>query len=182
MKKSLMFIILFILGLTLTGCLPYYSVPENQSVPENNKNQVATPPVTIVQTGTEITYYLSNEDPLKYCNGADMDSEGFRKTITKKVVVTIPETNLSQIELIRKTIALAQADANLGFGFPQAQENPNYLKLEKGTVYVEPTDGWAGVSIALCNWQPFLEVNLLQIPGVKDVVWVNDLTEWEKIQ
>ena len=110
-----------------------------------------------------------------------MDSEGFRQTITQKETTTIPETNLTQEQLANKM--LIQAEQKAAMGWPQSNQDPvNYIKIRNQTAYVEPTEGWAGVSIFLCAWKPFVEINLLQFPGITSVVWVNDLTQWQNLK
>lgn len=181
MKK--LFILLSIIALlAITGCQKQISrnqTPNNIAVQSINQNIDPTniPPQ---QNITAITYFVSSADPLQYCNGGDMDSAGYKKTITKKIVTTLSEPNLSREQLIKKTISVASRQSQTTFA--QADNNDNYIKISGDTAYIEPTDGWAGVTIALCSWQPWLEVNLLQFPEIKKVVWVNDPVEWEKLK
>jgi len=133
------------------------------------------------QNQNTLTFLIPTQDYLKYCNGADMDSDGFRKTITQKETVTISETNLSSEQLANKMLTLAAQQASLTF--PQSNENPlNYIKIKDQTAYIEPTEGWAGVSIFLCFWKPFVEVNLLQFPGIKNVIWTTDQAQWQGLK
>jgi|GEM_PF-1914059 len=166
MKK---FLPLLLFGLlTLSAC--NFLQPKTVPLPQNNN----------VATGTSVSIVLPTEDRLKYCNGADMDSAGFKKTITQKETVTIPETNLDPTQLANQMIVLAAQKADITF--PQSNENPlAYIKVINQTAYIEPTEGWAGVSIFLCAWQPFAEVNLLQLPGIQKVEWVNDLQKWQDL-
>jgi len=132
-------------------------------------------------TSTAINYILSTADNLKYCNGADMDSAGYKATITEKKTEQISESNLTLTQLANKTIALATQAAKINN--PQLDTDPNnYIKVINDTAYVIPIEGWAGVSIFLCFWKPFVEVNLLQVPGIKNVVWVNDSAEWQNLK
>ena len=136
--------------------------------------------ISVEPTENTISLLISTEDSLKYCNGADMDSEGFRKTITQKETATIPETNISPEQLANKMLVLAAQKADITF--PQSNENPlNYIKIRNQIAYIEPTEGWAGVSIFLCFWKPFVEVNLLQLPEIKKVEWVNSNDEWNNL-
>ena len=161
MKKI---ILLFALLLTITlisGCNSIQPISEVQT----NTNQAAN---LNQLTETTVNFLIPTADPLKYCNGADMDSEGFRKTITKEVTKTITETNLTTDQLVNKTLELASQEAKMNF--PQSTtDQTNYIKVIGDTAYVQPTDGWAGVSIFLCAWKPFVEVNLLHLPEIKKV-------------
>jgi len=141
---------------------------------------VADQAVPKIQT-TEISYYISPngpDDKLKYCNGADMDSEGYRKTLTKLVTTTV-EGILSDEALINKTLNLAAQAA--GFS-PNPAENEDYLSLVGGAPSVKQLDGWAGVSIFLCAWQPFVERNLELLPKyIGNIPWkINPITENSK--
>ena len=43
-----------------------------------------------------------------------------------------------------------------------------------GVVTISPIDAWAGSSITMCSCKPVVEANILQIPGMKKVVWSDD--------
>jgi hypothetical protein len=116
-------------------------------------------------TPTVITYLVSEEDPLKYCNGGDMDSIGYKKTITTELSTTTPKTNLSEEELAKETVLLATS------GLCREAMRQIDFKIIDGVVRIPPIEGWAGISIAMCSCQPQVEVNLLQVPGIKLVVW-----------
>jgi hypothetical protein len=162
-KTTILLSILALLVILLPGC--------NLFVPKQTVNE---------PTETQITYVLSSTDYLKFCNGADMDSEGFRKTLTQKKNGVISGINLNTQEIANKLLVLAADDANIGW--PQSnQENFNYVKVKNQIAYIEPTEGWAGVSIFLCYWKPFVEVNLLQLPGINKVEWVADQQTWQNL-
>lgn len=127
-------------------------------------------PITVKPT-TEIKYYISPDGPdnkLKYCNGADMDSAGYRQTLTKEVTTTVDGT-LTGSELAMKTIQLA-AEAE-GLNSNNIADQTDFLKIVGDTAYVKPAEGWAGVSIFLCAWQPFVERNLEQFERIKSINW-----------
>lgn len=111
------------------------------------------------------TILVSTEDANKYCNGADMDSEGYRKTITQEKTIDLPAANLTQAELI-KTIILAAITGNCRTALQELD-----FELRDGTIHIPPIEGWAGVSIAMCSCRPQVETNLLYSFGVKEVVW-----------
>lgn len=185
MKKTFFLIGLMVLCFVLSGCdVNIVTNTNNSTLPNvndytppaaDNTNQVPTP------TTTTINYVLSTADYLKYCNGADMDSDGYKATLTVKKSETLTDANLTLTQLANKTIGLAAKAADITY--PQSNTNPDgYIKVIGDTANVEPTEGWAGVSIFLCYWKPFVEVNLLQIPGIAKVTWVNDPAEWENLK
>lgn len=168
MKKFLFVVVFFIL--IISGC---NLITAKQNQPQTNQ--------TPAPSETTISFLISTEDKLKYCDGANMDSEGYRKTINKETIGFIPETNLTREELIKKTILIANEVSGLNFAQAQGQKE-NYIKIINDAAYIQPTDGYAGVSIALCSWQPFVEVNLLRFPEIKNVVWVNDWPNWNELK
>lgn len=119
-------------------------------------------------TANETTILVSDQDTTKFCNGADMDSAGYAKTITKEKYVTLPSANQPTAELAKSIAVLATSG--------QCQEALKQLdfKVTGGTVHIPPIDAWAGVSIALCSCKPQVEVNLLRLPGINKVVWDNN--------
>ncbi|MDR3558785.1 MAG: hypothetical protein P4L62_02645 [Candidatus Pacebacteria bacterium] len=134
-------------------------VPAVKSI---DKTEQANKPIG--QTG-KITYLVSNQDKTKFCNGVAMDSEGYRKTITAKVTSDVPKDGLTDVELAKKTAVLATD------GMCQEVLKQTNFKVVSGVVEISPIEGWAGISIVMCSCQPEVEVNLLQIPGIKKVVW-----------
>lgn len=123
----------------------------------------STPPVA---TSTIINYLISPEDTNKYCNGADMDSAGYQKTITVEKSSTTPETNLTVAQLAKKTAILATS------GMCQnVLHQLGDFTVASSTVEIPPIDGWAGISITMCYCQPQVEVNLLRLPGITKVIW-----------
>ncbi|MCX6745427.1 MAG: hypothetical protein NTX00_00215 [Candidatus Parcubacteria bacterium] len=165
-KKTILFFLTLLALILISGC--------NGPKPIANNTQEA-------KKETKISFLVPTQDPLKYCNGADMDSEGFRKTITNEVTRTIFETNLTEDQLANKTLELAAQEAKMNF--PQSTTDPTgYMKVLGDTSYIQPTDGWAGVSIFMCAWKPFVEANLLKLSNIKNVVWVNDWNQWNNLK
>lgn len=113
----------------------------------------------------QISMLFSKSDTTKYCNGADMDSEGYRKTIVAPKTVTLPSADLSGAKLAKAVAVLATTgqchDALSQMDFTMTGD----------TINIPPMDGWAGISIAMCSCKPQVEVNLLRLPGVNKVVW-----------
>jgi hypothetical protein len=120
-------------------------------------------------TSTVIDYLISKEDTNKYCNGADMNSDAYRQTITTEMSSTTAETNLTEAQLAKDTAILATS------GMCQnVLRQLGDFTVASGTVEIPPIDGWAGVSIVMCYCQPQVEVNLLRLPGITKVVWRNN--------
>jgi len=129
------------------------------SAPQANRQ-----PTQKSETST-ITYLISKEDPAKYCNGADMDSAGYKNTITTEATIATLAADMTEAALVKNTIIAATTgmcrDVMKQFDF----------KVASGTVYIPPIEGWAGVSIVMCSCKPQVEVNVLRIPGIKQVIW-----------
>jgi hypothetical protein len=117
---------------------------------------------------TTLTVLTSSNDPNTFCNGADMDSEGFRKTLTAKKIVTLPSTDRTDGERIKSI--LDAASNNRCQNTTDMIANDGFT-MSSGTFAIKPIEGWAGVSIELCACKPLIEENLLLLPGIKTVVW-----------
>lgn len=149
------------LALMGAGCVPKAEEP----VPSPSSTPDASP---VVGTST-ITYYVSDtpEARNKFCNGAEMDSAGYKKTLTVKV-----DKDMNQLfsgeEKIKKTLEMAVTDTDFW--------NSPYTRVASttfanGTVTMYPAGGFAGVSIFMCAWQPFVEKQLEQFPEIKEIKW-----------
>jgi hypothetical protein len=112
-------------------------------------------------------YIISYEDPNKYCNGADMDSEGYRRTIKGRKFIIGTGDFSSAAERVVATLKAAAGE--------RCQQVYDAVKdgitVVNGVATMPPIGGWAGVSIALCNCKPLFELNALMVPGVDKVVW-----------
>jgi len=117
---------------------------------------------TPIQT---ITYLISKSDSTKYCNGADMDSAGYQKTIITERTTSTPELNTTVLQLIKSTINAATT------GMCREALNQVNITENNGVVSIPPIEGWAGISIAMCSCKPQVEVNLLRLPGITKVLW-----------
>jgi hypothetical protein len=149
------------------------SMPVPTTNPTQNQNTQRPPvPVPFPQKlQTEITFYLapSPTTSLTYCNGAVYDSKGFKTELTveqKKMV----GGKLSLEDRVKSTIAMAAA-ASPNF-------NAQYTRVmsttvsNTGVVTLRPAGGFAGVSIFMCAWQPFVEKQLEQFgANIKGIVW-----------
>ncbi len=171
-KKHFLLLIIFALLILSAGCGAPTTGSKTPAV------QVELTPVSSPKTGT-VTFLVPTADALTYCDGAKMDSQGFKKTITKEVTENLEVTNLSATELINKTMVLAAQKANLTSVTDLDQD---FIRISNGTAYIKPLDGWAGVSIFLCAWKPLVETNLLYLADITKVVWLDDYQQWEELK
>ena len=145
----------------------------NQAVPQND-NQPPDQNIT-PEPKVTITALVSTQDKLTFCNGADMDSEGYKKTITKKLTTTMQEANPSLQERLKAAIIAASQAESLT---DVTDMEKDFIKISGDTAYLKPVEGWAGVSIFLCAWKPLVEANIQQYPETKKIEWVNDPIQW----
>ncbi|MCX6739453.1 MAG: hypothetical protein NT098_05425 [Candidatus Parcubacteria bacterium] len=116
-------------------------------------------------TARTITYLVSPYDTTKYCNGSDMDSTGYQKTITVERATSTTEINPTKKQIIKETIHVATT------GMCQTVMDQLDITENSGVVSVPPFDGWAGLSITMRSCKPLVETNLLRIPGITKVKW-----------
>jgi len=137
-----------------------------------NKKETGRISQVNVAPQTKMKFFVSPNGPeskLKYCNGAEMDSAGYKNSLTEEAQVHLSQ-KLSGIDLIKRT--LDEAAAAEGFS-PNLAADADYVKVVGDTAYLKPVDGWAGVSIFLCAWQPFVEKNLEQFSEIKKIEWTS---------
>jgi len=120
-----------------------------------------------------INYLVSLADTTQYCNGVDIDSIGYSKTITTQKSTTTSEIDITKIKTIKTILSAATT------GMCSAVLGQLDIKEEGGVVYIPQIDAWAGVSIVMCSCKPQVEVNLLQIPGITKVVWLDAVNSFE---
>jgi len=121
----------------------------------------------VTNPNPEISYLVSTEDTTKYCNGVDMDSDGYKKTINVKKSITAAEANPTNNQIIKEVINASTT------GMCNTVMNQLNITEDNGTVNIPTFDGWAGVSITMCSCKPQIETNLLQIFFVKKVIWAS---------
>lgn len=131
----------------------------------NKTSKIPKTPEASKSSSPAITYLVSPIDSTKYCNGADMDSAGYRKTITVEQSTSASEVNPTKMQIIR-TVIDAATDGMCREALDQTEIVEN-----NGIVYITPFGAWAGVSITMCSCQPQVEVNLLRLPGITKVLW-----------
>lgn len=121
-----------------------------------------------------LNYLVSSEDTTKYCNGDNMDSVGYQKTINISKSISSKEINPTKLDIIKQTLSMAT----------EGMCNSVITKLDitekDGVVYIPEFDAWAGVSIVMCYCKPQVEVNLLQIQGITNIVWSKAVANFEE--
>ncbi len=128
---------------------------------DNSPSDVGSSPIMPTTT----TYLVSKQNPLLFCNGEQMYSYGYRKTVVTEVVtssVMLGDTLAEQAHTVAVLATSGQCQQAL-------QQLP--FSEENGTIHIPPIDAWAGISIALCSCRPQVEVNILRLPGVTNVKW-----------
>lgn len=117
---------------------------------------------------TTITYYLLRGSN-SFCDGENMDSTGYKSSLTKKIIQTVPGS-LTIEERIKTTLVLA-AEAQ---SFNKMYTRTDNITFENGIVTMHSASGWAGSSIFYCAWTPFVERNLEQFGEIKKINWQAD--------
>ena len=152
--------IVLVAGLVAVMLLTGFSCTKTQTTPTTPTVQIDVP-----KEPETLTYLVSEQDALKFCDGANMDSDGYRKSITKEVTSNVPKEGLTLAQMAKQTAILATS------GNCQTALKELDFKVADGVVTIPAIEGWAGVSIALCSCKPEVEVNLLRLPGIKQVLW-----------
>lgn len=117
----------------------------------------------ISNTSKVVNYLVSTDNSINFCNGGDMDSVGYRKTLTKIEKAVVPK-NLSQIDLLREVLKLSTGGS--------CHQWYNEMKIKGGTLIFSMSGGlWAGSSINLCHCMPEIEVNASRFFGIKNFEW-----------
>ena len=113
-----------------------------------------------------IPIVISSYSPYEFCNGNQMKPDQWMKTIT-----------LTQIKPVRKFWISRQMQLNLSVLYAaSAMHLAKYdliphITLSRGIAYVDPVEGFAGVSIWMCQYKPVIEKNIKQYPYVHHIVW-----------
>ena len=159
MKKNLLIVLAFLV--VIGGCLYVASLyapapADPQEAPSANYT---------------FTYLTSPAETTAYCDGENMDSAGYRASLTVTNTGIIPKSNPTTEEIIRATI-----DASTT-GMCHTVMSQTTFTEKDGIVTISPIDAWAGVSITMCSCKPQVEVNILQIPGMKQVIWSERVEE-----
>jgi hypothetical protein len=166
-NKKLILVALFIAAGT-SGCKQQTPpLPENSqgSSLEVTKQIQDTTQSVPTKAATYLTYVASTKDPLDYCNGAISDSEGYRKTITHKVITNTVIDKMTPNGLAKATVLAATS------GKCNRIMEQTAIKVAGNTAYIGSIEGSTGISITMCSCRPEIEVNLLQLKGINKVVF-----------
>lgn len=143
---------ILVLGACLYGAFLYYA-------------PVTTDPQDVPATGYNFTYLTSSSETTAYCDGDNMDSAGYRASLVVKHTGNIPKMNPTTEEIIRATVDAVTT------GMCHTVMSQTTITEKDGVVTIAPIDAWSGVSITMCSCKPQVEANILQIPGMKSVIW-----------
>jgi len=162
-------IVLVVVGLLIWAAFLWITDPLDSSVSITPTSTIgintSTEEGVVSSTQQSVTYLISEQDETLYCNGVDMDIEGYRKTITKEQTALVSKGDGTQVVLAKAILGLA-TKGNCRTALMQST-----ITISNGIVFIPALDGWAGVSIAMCSCTPQVEVNMLRLPGVTRVVW-----------
>jgi Immunoglobulin-like domain of bacterial spore germination len=159
MNKNILIAIavLVVLGGCLYGAF-LYRAPKTPTVTTSDPEETTPSDYTF-------TYLTSASDTTAFCDGNTMDSEGYRASITVPNTGTIAKPNPTTEEILHAII-----DASTT-GMCHTVMSQTTLTEKDGIVTISPIDAWAGFSISMCSCRPQVEVNILAIPGMKQVIW-----------
>lgn len=115
-----------------------------------------------------ISYFTSKLDKNIYCDGVNMESLAYQKTIVESMSTSTNLVKASTSEFI-KDIILASTSGMCNEALSSVD-----ISFNDGVVSISPIEAWAGVSIAMCTCKPEVEVNVLSLPGVNQVVWLSN--------
>jgi len=170
-KLKLALSVLAILIIVIIGYGLHSTSNKKNKNPEQNRPSptIISVPEEVINQATSstqiISYLISPDETTKYCNGVDMNSAGYEKTITIEKSTSTPEINPTIEQKIKTVIDAATT------GMCRSVLGQLNITENNGVVSIPPIEGWAGVSITMCSCKPQVEANLLRIPGVTKVVW-----------
>ena len=127
MKKIIPISILSLGLIVLAGCT-FQTTITNPGTGQQATGQVITQPAKT------LTYLISTQSASKYCDGVNMDSTGYRKTITTEVVTNTSIEGMTTAELAKATIVAATT------GQCQTALQQNDLKVDGDTVSLAPIE------------------------------------------
>jgi Na+/H+-dicarboxylate symporter len=120
MKKPILITLLISTTIFLAGCT----------------NQNSIQPITnpTIKTDNYLTYLTSTKDPLQYCNGDEMNSDEYKKTITNKITTNIVIDKMTQNEIVKATILAATS------GMCHTVMKETDIQIENETAYISPIE------------------------------------------
>jgi hypothetical protein len=169
-KKNVYYVVAFVViaavvWATFMWMTDSVETPKSTTPSSTISSNTTTQEEVVSSTQQSVTYLISEQDETLYCNGDDMDSDGYRKTITKEVTALVPKGNGTQAALAKAILGLATK------GNCRTTLMQSTITISNGIVFIPAMDGWAGISIAMCSCTPQVEVNMLRLPGITKVVW-----------
>jgi len=195
MKKLLTTAVFIFCAIGLSGCINF-SYTEKPTTPATPTPAAPVAPEAPVEPSAPIveelpktesvTYFTSIENYTNFCNGEKSDSAGYKLSMTKKTTaqVLVPEKipNFYVSRAINLTVSEAAKESGLSPNLVEADDYNYIIYNGVDTVYIAPTEGWAGVSIFLCAWKPLVEKNLEQFSMVKKIVWMTDRKAFDNLK
>ena len=115
-----------------------------------------------------IEVLVSSESDQAFCDGERMDSDGYRRTLTREQEVALPAPGGSLSDDIHAVLDAATT------GMCNSVMRQLDIRVEREEAHIPPISGWAGISIVMCHCIPEVEVNLVRIPGIARVIWDKD--------
>jgi hypothetical protein len=148
--------------------------------PKQNQPALITPAVV---SPKNVSLYYSTAEKTKFCNGDDMDSAGYAKTINEQAAFPLSES-LKTPEAQFSYLVNAGADyVGEPYSCPASFVKDLQFKFRNDVAYLfNPGGGWAGISIEMCTCEPFLDYNLSRSFGITKTSWVGSQAEWDAIK
>lgn len=173
MRKKLNILDGIVVGIVVVVVAIIFITAKKSAVP------LASPPIAS-QAAKVVSLYYSAAMPTKYCDGANMDTAGYAKTINKKLDLPVPQTATTPAAQFLFVMNAGVAKIGATYSCPDFFLRDLQAKFVGKTAYLfSPGGGWAGVSIAMCTCTPFLENNLSQSFGMTTTTWVNTQAEFD---
>lgn len=125
------------------------------------------PPLTVLK----VVSYTSERPSTDFCNGDQMDSAAYKQALTKRTIGTITPSGYIDQD-IRNVLFFALVNSEFANNQNTRVASTTYDRAT-GIVTMRPAGGWAGSSIFMCAWKPFVEKQLEQFS--KEVLQI----KWE---
>jgi len=130
--------------------------------PKQNQPALITPAVV---SPKNVSLYYSTAEKTKFCNGDDMDSAGYAKTINEQAAFPYPN-RLKPGSAISYLVNAGADYVGRTVFLPASFVKTCNLNLEMMSRTCLIGGGWAGISIEMCTCEPFLDYNLSRSFGI----------------